>query len=778
VAFVHRRKTHNVLVYALALVAQQTVVAQDQDPALVQGRGGPDVEIPRIEAEVAIDGVLDEPAWASAARLGGFSQYEPIDGRPAEERTEVLVWYSPSAIHFGIVAHDRQPGRIRATQADRDNIGDDDHVLLYLDTFNDRRRAYFFGVNPLGVQQDGVRAEGSGSAGRMFGGGGLDTSPDFLYDSHGRLTPEGYVVEVRVPFKSLRYASSAEQRWGFNVVRAIQRTGYTDSWTDVRRANASFLTQSGTLTGMHDLRRGVVFEAQPFLTATANGAPRVDGGFRRADPTAEIGLNARVGFTNVTLDGTINPDFSQVESDAGQVTVNERFALFFPEKRPFFLEGIELFSTPQQLVYTRRIVAPVGGAKVTGKFGALGVAHLTMIDENVDAQGREALFNVTRLRRDFGSNSLVGATFTDRSVLDGGTFNRVAAADVRYVFGGMYYAEAQLGGSWTGGPDVDTRSDPIWQLTVDRTGRRFGFHYSINGVGDDFRSDAGFVNRTGIVSANAFNRFTYYGETGALLETATAFFGPSRIWREGELGEDAIEGNENVRMTVRLRGGWELNGEVGRDFVQLDPLDYAGLASRPDEGDPVPYVPVAEVSGPGFSLSANTPTFQRFDARVDIGRARIAIFDEGTEGDGFTASAGVGLRPTPWTRVAFSTTYQRITRARDESEFARSVIPRLQAELQPTRALMFRVITEYRAERVDVLRDERGNPLFLDGAPLAVSDGGGLQVDLLGAYEPAPGTVVFVGYGGTLAGDEGSALRTFERVRDGFFLKLAYQFRR
>ena len=765
------------LVYALALIAQQTSVVQDPDPAVIAGRGAPSVEIPRAEAEVVIDGELDEAVWSRAARLGGFSQYEPIDGRPAEERTEVLVWYSPSAIHFGIIAYDRQPGTIRATQADRDNIGDDDHVLLYLDTFNDRRRAYFFGVNPLGVQQDGVRAEGTGSAGRMFGGE-LDTSPDFLFDSHGRLTPEGYVVEVRVPFKSLRYGSADVQQWGFNVLRTIQRTGYTDSWTDVRRANASFLTQAGTLTGMHDLRRGVVFEAQPFLTATADGAEIADGRFQRDDPAAEVGVNARVGFTSVTLDGTVNPDFSQVESDAGQVTVNERFALFFPEKRPFFLEGIELFSTPQQLVYTRRIGAPVGGAKVTGKFGGLGVAHLTMVDENVDAEGREALFNVTRLRRDFGSNSLVGATFTDRSVLDGGPYNRVAAADVRYVFGGMYYAEAQLGGSWTGGAGADTRSDAIWQLTVDRTGRRFGFHYSVNGVGDDFRSDAGFVNRTGIVSANAFNRFTYYGETGALLETVTAFFGPTRIWRDGGLGDDAIEGNENVRATFRLRGGWQLNGELGRDFVRLDPLDYAGLASRPDDGAPVPYVPVAEVSGPGFSLGASTPTFQRFDANASVGRGRVAIFDEGSEGDAFTASAGLGLRPTAWARLSLTGRYQRITRTRDDSEFARSLIPRLQAELQPTRALMFRVITEYRAERLDALRDDRGNPLLFDGAPLVAADGGGLQVDLLGAYEPAPGTVVFLGYGGSLAGDEGPALRSFDRVRDGFFLKLAYQFRR
>jgi hypothetical protein len=768
-----------VLTIAFALLAQVPTAAQPQLDDIIAGRGGPAVDVPRIEAEVLVDGVLDEPVWAQAVRLGEFSQYEPIDGRPAEERTDVLVWYSATAIHFGIIAHDRQPAAIRATQADRDNIDDDDHVLLYLDTFNDKRRAYFFGVNPLGVQQDGVRAEGAGSAGRAFGGN-IDTNPDFIYDSRGRLTPEGYVVEVRVPFKSLRYASSDAQSWGFNVIRRIQRTGYTDSWTDVRRANASFLGQAGTLTGMTELRRGVVVEAQPFLTATANGAFDPVTGFERDNPDAEVGLNARLGFTNLTVDGTLNPDFSQVESDEGQVTVNERFALFFPEKRPFFLEGIELFSTPSQLVYTRRIVDPVGGTKLTGKFGSVGVAHLTMVDQDVDGLGREALFNVTRLRRDFGSNSIMGFTFTDRSVLDGDAFNRVAAADVRYVFGGMYYAEAQVGGSWTRLTRGGTFSDPIWKLDLDRTGRSWGFHYSLNGTGEEFVTQSGFVNRTGVVSARGFNRLTAYGAPGALLETIQVFFGPNRLWRYDEFGrESALEGGESANFDFRFRGGWEISGEAARNFVGLEPDAYASLRTQ-SSGGLVPYVPLEEVSGPSFQLSANTPTFRMFDANASVQRGRGAIFAEGSEGDSWELSAGLALRPTAWARINVTSTYERITRTRDDSEFARAIIPRLRAELQPRRAVMFRAIGEYRAERVDTLRDARtGAPLYNEtGAALAAADGGAFQLDLLAAYEPSPGTVVYLGYGSTLADEESSSFRQLDRVRDGFFLKLAYQFRR
>ena len=171
----------------------------------------------------------------------------------------MLVWYSPSAIHFGIVAYDAEPGAIRATRADRDNIDSDDHVIIYLDTFNDRRRAFFFAVNPLGIQQDGVRSEGASSAGNMFGGS-IDKNPDYLFDSRGRVTESGYVVEVRIPFKSLRYPGNGPQSWEINFLRRVQRTGYNDTWTDVRRASASFLLQAGTIDGLHDLHRGLVFE--------------------------------------------------------------------------------------------------------------------------------------------------------------------------------------------------------------------------------------------------------------------------------------------------------------------------------------------------------------------------------------------------------------------------------------------------------------------------------------------------------------------------------------
>src|SRR3989454_3315866 len=346
------------------------------------------VAIPRIEASVPVEGVLDEPVWLSAARLVGFSQYRPVDGRPATDSTQVLVWYAPDAVYFGIRAYEAHGNVVRATLADRDNIDADDRIQILLDTFNDRRRALLFAINPLGVQQDGVRSEGlAGAAGGQNAGfrfdGVVDLNPDYVYESKGRVTPWGYEVEVRIPFKSLRYQSGATQDWGIQIIRTTQHTGYEDTWAPVVRASASFLIQSGTLKALTGLRRGLVMDVAPEFTSRLDGAPVSPTSYRYHNIDPELGVNVRWGVTqNLSAAGTVNPDFSQVEADVGQVTVNQRFALFFPEKRPFFLEGLEQFDTPNALIYTRRITSPIVGAKLTGKVGGTAGAYIGSVDDN------------------------------------------------------------------------------------------------------------------------------------------------------------------------------------------------------------------------------------------------------------------------------------------------------------------------------------------------------------------------------------------------------------
>jgi hypothetical protein len=239
----------------LSLLLLLQAGAPDSARVYVGRSGHLDVRIPRIEADATIDGALDEPAWAGAALLTGFSQYAPNDGVPAADSTQVLVWYSPTAIHFGIRAYESH-GAPTATLADRDRMFADDNVQILLGTFHDGRQALMFAVNALGVQGDGSIVEGRNTGAGGFIGGAVvgreqaDLSPDYVFQSKGQVTPWGYQVEVRVPFKSLRYQPAREQKWNLNIVRQVKHSGFEDSWTPARRASATFIGQSGTLSGL------------------------------------------------------------------------------------------------------------------------------------------------------------------------------------------------------------------------------------------------------------------------------------------------------------------------------------------------------------------------------------------------------------------------------------------------------------------------------------------------------------------------------------------------
>lgn len=761
------------IVWAVVLMLAP-LIAGAQDGREYPGRGAPAVTVPRVTQPITLDAILDEPAWAGAARLTGFSQYQPVDRRPAVEATEVRVFYTPQAIYFGIIATVDDPGAVRATLSKRDNIGNDDRVTIYLDTFDDKRRAFFFGANALGVQVDGVRTEGAASAGNMFGGS-VDLNPDFRYETRGRLTATGYVVEMRIPFKSLRFPSG-EQRWGIQVVRNIPGRTAEDTWTDAERGASSLLAQSGTLIGIDGIERGVVTDLQPFITESVVGARDESGTFTRDRGTFDAGLNARLGFSSFALEGTINPDFSQVESDAGLVTVNERFTLFLPERRPFFLEGIELFATPNQLVYSRQIANPIAGGKLTGKLGRAGVALLSALD---DTPGDNALFNIARLRADYGGNSVAGLTVTDRR--QGSQSNTVVAADNRFVFQKLYYFETQLGQSVTSDTG-GTRSAPIWKAELDRTGRVWGFNYQFAGIGDRFRSDAGFVPRVGYQTGRAFNRIALFGSPSSFIQNFTTFFGPSRLWRFGSLSHDAeLEGDDQLNASVTLRGGWNVSSGLDRRFFVIDQSVAGGLQGTTIEGNRFPWDPSTRLDGLwSSSFGITTPIFGHVNASINASQGDVPIFVEGIEGRQWRVTGSLLLRPTAGTRIEGTLTTSRIARAVDGSRYARSTIPRLKIEYQPTRALFFRVVSQYRIDQVEALR-QRGSTLPLydaSGTAVAASDQRVLSTDWLVQYEPSPGTTAFIGYGDGWRSPglvDDTALR---RQRDGIFLKLAYLFRR
>src|ERR671923_3076160 len=271
-----------VLILCLSCLASLSILGTDPQPTYSGRERQLDVRIPRFDADAVIDGALTDSVWARAARLTGFSQYAPNDGVPAADSTEVLVWYSPSAIYFGIRAYERH-GRPTVTLANRDQIFGDDNVQILLGTFHDAKQMLMFAVNPVGVQGDGSLIAGANVAASGFIGGGLigreqpDLSPDYVYQSRGRLTDWGYEVEVRIPFKSLRYQARQPQDWSINVLREVKHSGFEDSWYPARRANTSFIAQSGSLVGLTGMHRGLVVDLNPEATEKASGAPTATG---------------------------------------------------------------------------------------------------------------------------------------------------------------------------------------------------------------------------------------------------------------------------------------------------------------------------------------------------------------------------------------------------------------------------------------------------------------------------------------------------------------------
>ena len=758
------------------------------------------VRPPRLEAELRVDGALDEPEWARAAILTGFSQFSPVDGRPAEDSTEVLVWYSPTAIYFGIRAFEPH-GAVRATLADRDRIAADDHVQIFLGTFNDGRQAMVFAVNPLGVQSDGTITE-SGQAG---GGGGFtatrsgareapDLSADFVFQSRGRVTDRGYEVEVRIPFKSIRFQPKAEQRWGIQVLRSVQHSGYEQTWTPAKRAAASFLAQSGTLEGLTDLRRGLVLDLNPVVTQRSAGARGTDGGWDYDAGAPELGGNVRWGVTNnLTLTGTVNPDFSQVEADAGQFSFDPRRAISFPEKRPFFLEGIEQFSTPNSLIYTRAIVQPVGAVKLTGKVSGTDVAFLSAVDERPRLlSGARAddypVFNILRVQRDVGRSSRVALAYTDKMV--GGDYNRVADVDGRLVLGRIYNAAFQGAVSRTRS-GATTTTAPLWQGRLTRNGRTFGFRYAMTGIDPEFEAQSGFISRAGIANVNFAPRLTGYGRRGALVESYTGEISLDGNWDYDRFLRARGRQDEKLHLNVNaaLRGGWSVGASSLIENFFYDSAFYAPYRiERPLPGggaDTIAFTGTPRLPNLDWVVRLATPQFKRFSGDLFYLWGRDENFFEWASADIIYATLNLNFRPTEQIRIGATYQHQQFDRRTDGSTVGVRKIPRVKMEYQITRAIFVRLVGEYDASRQDALRDDSrtGFPLLFCPAGLSSCSRLGaasrntLRGDWLFSYQPNPGTVFFAGYSSLRTEPEALRFDRLRRTTDGFFVKASYLFR-
>lgn len=754
------------------------------EPSVYNARAGQtNVRVPRVDTTIAIDGTLDAPVWRRAAVLTGFSEYSPADQRPAPDSTRVLVWYSRTAIYFGIRAYEAH-GVVRATLADRDFISADDNVELHLDTFREGRRAFVFAVNPFGVQADGIKNEVGGFIpGSNVAPGQIDLTADFLWESKGRLTDDGYEVEVRIPFSSLRYPDTQEHAWGFQVDRHTQHNGYEETWTPARKASASFIAQEGTISGITDIYHGQVLDVNPELTDAVAGNPPASGQGWQYNSATQLGGNVRWGIgSNFVLNGTVKPDFSQVEADATQIATDARFALFYPEKRPFFVEGNELFNVPNTLVYTRRIAQPDGALKLTGKLGDNDIAVLSALDAaSSTPNGGSPLVDIVRLQRDIGPQSTAGLLYADR--VGGGRDNTVGGGDVHITFGKLYYAQFQgvMSSTTHGGT---TAVGPMWEGVVDRTGRAFGFHYNILGVHPNFQDDNGFVSRTGVIQPGIANRYTWYGAPGAWVEKFNVFFRQQGTWNYDDFlaGRNVLEQNYSLMTTTTFRGGWSLNASPSLGSYAFDSSAYSALRAITAAGDTTAFVPGGRRVNTLVNISLATPQFPRWAASVGTTVGNDIDFFETSLVHRVDYSAELDLRPSDRLRITATWLSSTFTRMSDGARNYSTRIPRLKVEYQITRPLFVRVVSQYTASRQLPLVDPgTGRTLLVSDTtgftPSAQTSANTLRTDFLISYRPNPGTVVFVGYGSSLMENNPLAFNGLQRTTDGFFVKLSYLLR-
>jgi hypothetical protein len=484
-------------------------------PAHAQRRGEqagrPVMTAMRAAQAPNIDGRLDDAIWRTAAFIDSFVQEEPMEGAPATEKTEVRVAYDNQKVYFGIYAHYSDVGLRRANRSDRDKLDNDDTVTVTLEPFLDFLRGYSFSVNGYGVQSDSmiVVTNAQSSAGGQL-------SFNALYYSGGQLVDDGWTAEIAIPIKSLRYPSrkaGEPHRWGFQVRREIKGKDESDVWSPVSRSDPNYLAQIGLLTGMTDFSTQHNFELLPTFTAASSRRLNATSGEYTNDNAEDAGVGLKYGInSNLTFDVTYNPDFSQIESDTQQIDINQRFPLQYPELRPFFLEGQEIFNVQgmPRSVETRKIVDPRIGAKLSGKIGSRSSIGVLFADDEAPgktdsitdpAYGKRAQSVIGRYKFDLYRNAHVGALFTDREFMN--NYSRLMAVDTALPFAGTrnigyrFYKSEQ---------DENRVHKSGWAMeaTLRQNARHLNWSATSTWLSPEFASQLSFVKRVNTIE-NRYN---------------------------------------------------------------------------------------------------------------------------------------------------------------------------------------------------------------------------------------------------------------------------------
>jgi hypothetical protein len=711
----------------------------------------PHFSVSRATSDIEIDGQLAEPAWNDATVIGLPYEWFPGENVEPPVETECLVTYDDYHLYVAFRAHDPEPEKIRAHLMDRDQVEtmvQDDYVGFMLDTFDDQRRAFQFRINPMGVQAEALNSLVS-----------EDWEWDIIWDSAGRITDEGYTVEVAVPFNQLRFPQGGESlTFGFDALRSWPRSvrhRMVSRYWDFN--DSCIMCQFAKVSGFQELNPGYNLEFDPTLTSSRTDRREdVPGGdLESGDVDVEPGLTARWGITpNLTFTGTINPDFSHVEADVAQLEVNERFALFFPERRPFFLEGVDVFRTPQRAVFTRTVADPFGGAKLTGKIGAnaLGVfvtrdrINNLVIPSNqssrFDSVDQGVTGSVVRYRRDVGRSSTLGVLYTGREADD--YHNRVAGVDGLIQLASADTLEFQyLRSDTLYSEEVAERqnqsSDPFQGggLTVayNHRTRNWDWSASYEDLTPGFRADSGFIPRVDVRKIDAELSRTWWSDG-------------DDWWTSFELGpefERTVDHNGILtNQSIQLEGGFQ-------GPLQSDLFIAAAAEKEFFNGE------TFDLNRAFFHFEMQPSGMVKLDLSGDFGD-EIDSFNT-QKGDLLNVSPGVELKLGKHINVNFNHSYQRLD-VEDGRLFTENLSETRFFYYFNVRTLV-RLILQYRTI------DNDPNLFPTPVAPRSED----LFLQFLASYKLNPRTVVFVGYSDNYVGAGNVGLTQTNRT---FFIKLGY----
>lgn len=764
-------RRRSLVVLLLTTVGLPSQAASASQPADVP-TGSNTVRAVRFERAPVIDGRMDDEAWAGAARIEGFHQVQPGDNLAPSQPTTVLIGYDRRALYLAFHAADTS-GRVRATLARRDAIADDDIVGVYLDTFRDRRRAYYIFFNPYGIQADGIYTEGRPDP---------DLTVDLVIDSKGTIDADGngYTVEAAIPFASLRYErdrGGASPGWRLHVQRFIRRDRNEQiSWMPLSRSRSSLLDQAGSLGELTDIGEGRPLEIIPTSVVTDD---RASNGSSNADLAPGISVNFGMTPTmNVAF--TANPDFAQVEADQLVLTANQRFPIFYDEKRPFFLEGIDVFQTPINLMHTRTIVDPDYALKLTGRQGRTTIGVL-YADDGADGAKK----GVFRLKRDVGRESTVGATMT--TVEDGETFSRLVSADTRMRLSDQTVLTAQIAGSFADVPFRDLEFGGLRQ----RDGRGVGYHAKLerrgrhvvtaltaSGSSADYRADLGFVRRMNINTVNLTTTYNSEPRPDArlILWTATNVTVAQWDW-QGRANWVYIY----PQLHLNFRRQTSLRVFAYRDYERVFEEEF-GVRRGPGRAGAFIGDSERSTSWEGFIVTASTSPNEAFALSTSISKSwdvfdydfgngpkfpRVspaAVIKPGAPLDpgaatSTTISGDVTWRPIDALRVSLAASRDTLVRNDNGRIAYDSTLLSWRTTYQFTRFTSVRLRTDWDSANATL----RGQYLF--------------------GWTPNPGTAIYAGYNdvATIDGYDavtGGPVAGFRRNGRTLFVKLSYMLRR